>query len=118
MVTIRKPDGNFRITTDLSPLNEHVIPDRYPLPNPKELFLELKGATLFTKLDLRKGFCHIRLNPESRALTTTITHQGLRQYKRLPMGLKDASSVFQRAIAQTLAGCPDTVAYIDDILVF
>ena len=118
MVTVMKPDGNIRVTTDLSPLNNYVIPDRYPLPSIKDLFLELKGAKVFTKLDLRKAFFHIKLSEESRHLTTTITHQGLRQYKRLPMGLKDSASVCQRLVSQTLSGCPGTIAYVDDILIF
>ena len=118
MVTVRKPQGGLRITTDLSPLNRYVVPDRFPLPNPRELFLELRGAAVFSKLDLRKAFFHIKLAQESRELTTTLTHQGLRQYTRLPMGLKDSASVCQRLVSQTLAGCPGTIAYIDDILVF
>ena len=118
MVTVPKADGGIRVTTDLSPLNKFVIPDRFPLPNPKDLFLELKGATVFSKLDLRKAFFHIELAPESRPLTTTLTHQGLRMYKRLPMGLKDSSSVCQRLVSQTLAGCPGTISYIDDIVIF
>ena len=65
-----------------------------------------------------KLFFHIKLAEESRHLTTTITHQGLRQYKRLPMGLKDSASVCQRLVSQTLSGCPGTISYIDDILVF
>lgn len=118
MVSVMKPDDNVRVTTDLSPLNSYVVPDRFPLPNPKDLFLELKGAKIFTKLDLRKAFYHIKLAEESRQLTTTITHQGLRQYKRLPMGLKDAASVCQRLVSQTLSDCSGTIAYVDDILVF
>ena len=65
MVTVRKPQGGLRITTDLSPLNRYVVPDRFPLPNPRELFLELKGATVFSKLDLRKAFFHIKLAQEN-----------------------------------------------------
>ena len=118
MVTVPKADGGLRVTTDLSPLNNFVIPDRYPLPNPKDLFLELKGAKVFTKLDLRKAFFHVELHPDSRHLTTTLTQKGLRQYKRLPMGLTDSASVCQRLVAQTLADCPGTIAYVDDILVF
>ncbi|GFO08307.1 DNA helicase restriction enzyme type iii r subunit [Plakobranchus ocellatus] len=75
MVTIPKPNGDYRITTDLSPLN-------------------------------------------SRHLTSTLTHQGLRQYIPLPMGLKVSASVCQRLVSQTLANCPGTSAYLDDILIF
>ncbi|GFO24484.1 transposon tf2-9 polyprotein [Plakobranchus ocellatus] len=118
MVTFFKPNGDYRITTDLSPLNRYVVAERFPLPNPNDLFLELRGATVFTKLDLRKAFFHIELAPDSRHLTTTLTYQGLRQYKHLPMGLMDSASVCQRLVSQTLAGCTGTIAYIDDILIF
>ncbi|GFO35700.1 Pol polyprotein [Plakobranchus ocellatus] len=76
-VTVSKYNGDYRITTDLSPFR-YVVPDRFPLPSPSDFFLELKGATVFTKLDLRKAFFHIELAPDSRHLTTTLTHQGLR----------------------------------------
>ncbi|MCP3663339.1 MAG: hypothetical protein GY696_12730 [Gammaproteobacteria bacterium] len=106
MVVVPKGDGGVRITTDLTALNAHVIPERYPLPSIKELFLEISGAKIFSKLDLKKGYFHIELSEESRDLTTTITPLGLRRYKRLPMGLTDSASVFQRNIHQTLAGGP------------
>ncbi|GFS10293.1 RNA-directed DNA polymerase (Reverse transcriptase) domain containing protein [Elysia marginata] len=58
------------------------------------------------------------LFPYHVAKHLTLTHQGLRQYCRLPMGLKDSASVCQRFVSQTLDGCPGTIVYIDDIFVF
>ena len=118
LVTVPKADGGVRITTDLTPLNPFVIPQRYPLPNIKDLYVELAGATVFTKLDLKKGYFHIPLHPDSRDLTTTLTPLGLRRYKRLPMGLKDSASVFQRLIHQALAGIQGVIVYIDDIVIY
>ncbi|MCP4536521.1 MAG: RNA-directed DNA polymerase, partial [Chloroflexi bacterium] len=118
LVTVPKPDGSPRITTDLSPLNLFVIPDRYPLPRIKELFLELRGACIFSKLDLRKGYFHVQLAEECRDYMMMITHQGLFRYKRLPMRLTDSGAVLQRPVAQTLAGVKGAVAYIDDILIY
>ncbi|MCP3663566.1 MAG: RNA-directed DNA polymerase [Gammaproteobacteria bacterium] len=88
------------------------------MPRIKDLFLELNGAKVFSKLDLRKGYYHIPLEKESRELTTTLTPLGLRQYRVLPMGLTDAASAFQRRMHQTLSGLPGVVVYIDDIIVF
>ena len=116
MVTVPKDKG-VRITSDLSGLNPYVVPERYPLPNIKDLFLDMAGSTIFSKLDLKKGFFHIALHPESRDLTATITPIGLRRYCRLPMGLTDSSSVFQRLIHQTLSGCQGCIVYIDDIII-
>ena len=118
LVTVPKAEGGVRLTTDLKPLNQYVIPETYPIPAIKDVLVELHGARIFTKLDFRKGFFHVLLHPESRHLTTTVTSKGLRQYTRLPMGLKESSSVFQRLVAQTLAGVPGVVFYIDDIMVY
>ncbi|MCP3663296.1 MAG: RNA-directed DNA polymerase, partial [Gammaproteobacteria bacterium] len=57
------------------------------------------------------------MDDESRPLTTTITPLGLRQYKRLPMGLKDSASAFQKRVHNCLAGLEGVEVYIDDILI-
>ncbi len=79
MVSVPKPSGGVRITTDLTALNKNVIPEKHPLPRIKDLFLKLNGAKVFSKLDLRKGYYHIPLEKESRELTTTLTPLGLRR---------------------------------------
>ncbi len=118
LVAIPKDDNTIRVTTDLSALNSYVVPDRYPVPNIKDLLLEISGATIFSKIDLRKAYFNVELHPDSRDLTTTITPLGLYRYLKLPMGLKDAASAFQRRVSQALSGCEGVVVYIDDILVF
>ena len=80
--------------------------------------VDLHGAKQFSKMDMKKEFFNIRLHPDSRALTTMVTPLGLWQYMWLLMGLKESSAVFQRLVAQALAGLQGVVAYIDDILVF
>ena len=118
MVAVPKPNGSIRITTDLSRLNPYILPQYHPIPNPKDLFLELSNARFFSKLDLSKGYFQIQLHPASRNFTTTATPLGLYRYKRLPMGLKDSAQVFQKCVSQTLAGCKGCIVYIDDILIF
>ena len=118
LVTVPKEGGGVRITTDLSPLNPHILPELHPIPSIKELLGDLQGAQVFSKMDFRKGFFHIPLHPDSRHLTTTVTPLGLRQYKRLPMGLRESSSVFQRLVGQALAGLQGVIYYVDDILVY
>jgi hypothetical protein len=118
MVSVVKPNGQIRITSDLAALNKFVVPERFPLPCAKDLFLELSGATIYSKLDLKKGYFHVPLDPESRSLTATVTCSGIYQYCRLPMGLCESASVFQRLVAQTLADCEGTIVFIDDILIF
>ena len=117
LVAVPKENGAMRITTDLTALNKYVVPERHQLPNIQELFLQLRGMKYYTKLDLRKGYYHIRLAEESRPLTATMTPIGLMAYNRLTMGLRDSASVFQKAVSLTLADCENCIAFIDDILV-
>ncbi len=65
MVTVHKPDRGVHSTTDLSALNEYVIPEQYPLPKIKDLFFDVSRAKVFSKLDLKKGYFHIPLAAES-----------------------------------------------------
>ena len=70
MVTVGKKDGGVRITSDLSPLNKYIIPDRFTCyQRIAELFLKLRGMSHFSKIDLRKGYYHIELEDESKRYT-------------------------------------------------
>ncbi|MCP3662597.1 MAG: hypothetical protein GY696_08900 [Gammaproteobacteria bacterium] len=67
MVTVPKPDGKIRITTDLSSLNQWVRPVYHPIPSTKDIIMEL-NAKRFSKLDLKKECFHVALDTESRNL--------------------------------------------------
>ncbi len=75
-----KGSDKFRICGDMTSLNEYVIPDRYPLPNMKEMFSQPKGARIISKSDIRKAYWHIELEEESRLLTVFLTNDGLFQW--------------------------------------
>ncbi|MCP3661317.1 MAG: RNA-directed DNA polymerase [Gammaproteobacteria bacterium] len=105
MVTVPKVDSGVRITTDLSPLNPYTVAEQHPIPNIKDILLDMRGAKVFTKLDLRKSFFHIMMRSDSRPLSTTVTHQGPFWYTRLPMGLKESAATMQRLVDQTWADC-------------
>ena len=106
MVVVDKRDGGVRITSDLSSLNRFIVPDRHPLPHISDLFLRLRGARFFSKLNLTKAYYHIPLDEESKRLTATITPLGLMCYNRLPMGIKDSAAVFQKLVSQSHKGLP------------
>ena len=118
LVPIMKRDGGIRLTTDFTPLNSQVTPTRHPLPNIRDVRVLIAGAAVFTKLDLAKAYYHIQVAEASRPLTATLTPWGVFQYRRLPMGLKDAAAVFQRCVDRALNGIPGCIVYLDDILVF
>ena len=58
---VKKKDGMDRLCVDYRPLNKKTIKNKYSLPNINELFEQLKGAKLFSKLDLRMGYHQIRI---------------------------------------------------------
>ena len=90
-----------------------------PLPKIDELFGLLKGKTIFSTMDIRSGFHHLTLTPESQKKSAFVTPYGKYQFKRVPFGLAQAPAYFQRCIDQVIAGYGHfALAYLDDILVF
>ena len=85
-------------------MNEHVVVDKHPLPNIDEMFHELRGAKYFSKLDLKSAYHQLDLHPESRYITTFITHDGLYRYKRVCFGLASAPACFQKVMSRILSG--------------
>lgn len=93
--------------------------ERHPIPILDETLEVLNcGAAVFSKLDLRWGYHQVELHPESRVLTTFLTHTGLKRYKRLIFGLSSAPEMYQYVIQQVLQGIPGVRNVSDDIIVF
>jgi hypothetical protein len=118
IVPVMKPDGNIRICGDYKvTINPIVKQDVYPLPRVEDLFSQLAGGKVFSKLDLQHAYQQIELDENSKTFTTINTHKGLFQYNRLPFGISSAPAIFQRTIETVLAGIPKIAIYLDDILV-
>ena len=91
----------------------------YPLPKIDKMFAKLKGARLFSTIDLRSGYYHIRLTRESRAKSAFIVPMGKWEFKRTPFRLSQAPAYFQLLIDKVLMGCSKFVmGYLDDIIIF
>ena len=99
-------------------VNQAVQRERHITPTIKELISDLYGATIFTKLDLNRGYNQLELAPESRYITSFNTHVGLRRFARLNFGISCAAWIFQNAIRETLHGIPGAINLSDDILVY
>lgn len=118
IVVIPKKDGKIRLCVDLREVNKAIIPDVFPLPHTEELLNALAGAQYFSRIDLRSAYHQVLLHPESRNLTTFVTHDGLFRYKRVCFGLASAPAMFQRIMSLILKDCSGVLSYIDDIIVF
>ena len=90
-----------------------------PLPKIDEMYANLRGAKVFTTLDLRSGYYHIALDQESKAKTAFITPFGKYEFNAVPFGLAQAPAYFQQLISIVLQDCSDfAMAYLDDIIIF
>lgn len=118
IVPVLKASGAVRICGDYKlTANTAVKVDKYPIPNVQDLYAELSGGQLYTKLDLSNAYQQLQLDEEAQKLTTINTSRGLFVYKRLPYGISAAPGIFQRTMEQLVQGIPMTAVYLDDILV-
>ena len=90
----------------------------HPLPKIDEIYAKLKGAKVFSTIDLRSGYHHIALGKDSRAKTAFVTPFGKYKFIMVPFGLAQAPAYFQLLINKILEGLSYAMTYLDDIIIF
>ena len=113
----QKPCGGWRVCGDYRRLNTLTTDDRYPVRNLQDFNADLRGKTIFSKVDLLKGYHQIPVNPADVKKTAVITPFGLFLFPRCPFGLKNAGQDFQRLMDKILGEIPHVFVYLDDILI-
>ncbi|KAI2660383.1 Transposon Ty3-G Gag-Pol polyprotein [Labeo rohita] len=118
IVVVQKKSGAIRMCVDLREPNKAVVTDSYPLPHIEEMLSLLRGATVFSTIDLESAYFQLPLHEESRDLTSFITHDGLFRFCRVPYGLASAPSAFQKILVTDLQGLPNVANYLHDIILW
>jgi RNase H-like domain found in reverse transcriptase/Reverse transcriptase (RNA-dependent DNA polymerase)/Integrase zinc binding domain/gag-polyprotein putative aspartyl protease len=117
---VPKPNNKLRFCVDFRALNARTVLDRGNIPHQTELLDSLRGAKVFSALDLASGYYQLELDEQSRPYTAFPTPYGLYQWKVMPMGLTNAPAIFQRAMNEILhehIRAKYCRVYLDDIII-
>jgi hypothetical protein len=117
---VEKKDGTKRMCIDYRALNEVTIKNKYPLPRIEDLFGQLRGASVFSKIDLRSGYHQLRIRPSDIPKTAFITKYGLYEYTVMSFGLTNAPAFFMYVMNSVFMDYLNkfVVVFIDDILIY
>nr|GEU59456.1 putative reverse transcriptase domain-containing protein [Tanacetum cinerariifolium] len=116
---VKKKDGSFKICIDYCELNKLTVKNRYPLPRIDDLFDQLQGSSIYSKIDLRSIYHQLRVREQDILKTAFRTRYGHYEFQVMPFGLKNAPAVFMDLMNQVCKPYLDkfVIVFIDDILI-
>ena len=119
----KKDSADYRFCVDFRTLNDNTIRDTYPVPNVQDLIDATKGSRFFSQVDLASGYWGVPIHKEDRHKTAFMVPSGKYEFIRMPFGLCNAQSTFQRnmdGVVQEVneKGFGGLAAYVDNILVY
>jgi hypothetical protein len=115
-----KRDGTIRLCVDYRKLSEVTIKNKYPLPKIEDLFDQLNGAKVFSKIDLRNGYHQLKVRESDIPKTAFTTRYGLFEYTVMSFGLTNAPAYFMNLMNKVFMKFLNkfVVVFIDNILVY
>ena len=120
IVVVRKKNGEVRLCIDYRKLNLQTRKDAYALPNLEETFTTLTGSKWFSVLDLKSGYYQIEVEESDKAKTAFVCPMGFWEFNRMPQGITNAPSTFQRLMEKCMGdmNLKEVIVFLDDIIVF
>ncbi|GJY67706.1 putative reverse transcriptase domain-containing protein [Tanacetum coccineum] len=117
---VKKKDGSFRVCIDYRELNKLTVKNRYPLPRIDDLFNQLQGSSVYSKINLRSGYHQLRVKDEDIPKTTFRTRYGHYEFQVMPFGLTNTPVVFMDLMNRVCKPYLDKliIVFIDDILIY
>jgi hypothetical protein len=117
---MEKKDGTQWMCVDYNSLNEVTIKNKYPLPRIEDMFDQMKGASVFSKIDLGLGYHQLKIRESDIPKTAFRTRYGLYEYTVMSFGLTYAPAYFMYLMNKVFMEylVKFAVVFIDDILIF
>ena len=117
---MKKKDGTLRMCIDYRQINKVTVKNKYPLPRIEDLFVHLKGAGVFSKIDLRFGYYLLRVKEVDVLKTAFRTRYGHYEFLVIPFGITNTPAAFMDLMNRVFRPYVDqfVVIFIDDILVY
>jgi hypothetical protein len=117
---VQKKDGSQRMCVDYRSLNDVTLKNEYPLPRIEDLFDQMRGARVFSKIDLWSGYHQMKIRPSDIPKTAFSTQYGLYEFNVMSFGLTNAPAYFMNLMNKVFMEYLDrfVVVFIDDILIY
>jgi hypothetical protein len=117
---VQKKDGSQRMCVDYRSINDVAVKNKYPLPHIEDLFDQMRGARVFSKIDLRSRYHQMKIRPSDIPKTTFSTRYGLYEFTVMSFGLTNAPTYFMNMMNKVFMEYLNrfVVVFIDDSLIY